>query len=1021
MSESLLTLYSPAAALHVMGAAAEADAVRELLVSQGAFPIDEACYTFHLKPGDPAVFDSALSGGARLLNEAGASSSLQRDRLRLLVSPAEATFEGSTVLRVRAELAEDLREHPPSLEGGSVHLTSHSARMLEDSWRLTLGKPYRRPSGREIPLLRAEGPGARSSPWRNPVLLDRPTAWVARPELEERLTDRLGEPALLLTGPLGSGKTRLVHLVLDRHRLPHVTVRAGIDSLREGLVWQIAQQLLLPADRDGNEHGTAHFASSGARRDAADRWHAARTERSRRLAVLEMLRALIRDQGGPLSLVCDDAEQLGDEDLELLSTLAADAGADTLRLWIVARPDLRLGERLGGVCQLRTGLLDAAEHRRLAQQLTSGWALPDGILEALIQESRGNPFALEESLVAMARRKHLRRSYGSFFYSGPTDGRPETSQRWVAHLHSEASRLSLLEPLLTLAVAEGPLPAACLADCVDSGLPSGWEETALRAGLLRRAGSPWGLGLELACPAYGRGLEALLDGKNREALRARIGARLADAEHSGGNWRVYRMLRGGPDAVPALLRATKETGAAQGPRDPDLLAALAEELAVLRASGENPEAELVLLWRLLQVARRVGRVGDHLDELNRALTLARGKPERTLALSHLKAEVEHEAGRHRDAERTLLGALEATDCHASAARRSPLMLRLARLYMDAGRLTEAERLLESLYPAMQREGLDAAAATCRFLLGNIARRHHLYPQALAHHGAALETRRRLKLALESSASLCALGTVAATMGNYPRALAYYEEAEKVLEGQPESDRDLSFTLLGHARILGRLGDFAAASPLLDRAMALREGRDDRAAEAMARLALAENLLDLGRRERAFHQAGRARFQLELLGVAPVLADADQLLGRIQLRRRHLREAEQHLTTALEAHRKQEDAAAHAFDLAWLIEVAQESDQINAVDRALRELQGLRARLARVEMAEVLDHRLFRGLEWLAARGVDLDDPLPYLQRAYEQLLAKAGHLRPAHRHRFLYDVADNRGIVEAATRLGLSL
>jgi hypothetical protein len=203
-------------------------------------------------------------------------------------------------------------------------------------------------------------------------------------------------------------------------------------------------------------------------------------------------------------------------------------------------------------------------------------------------------------------------------------------------------------------------------------------------------------------------------------------------------------------------------------------------------------------------------------------------------------------------------------------------------------------------------------------------------------------------------------------------------------------------------------------------MALREGRDDRAAEAMARLALAENLLDLGRRERAFHQAGRARFQLELLGVAPVLADADQLLGRIQLGRRHLREAEQHLAAAVEAHRKREDEAAHAFDLAWLIEVAQDSDQINAVDRALRELQSVRARLARVEMAEVLDHRLFRGLEWLAARGVDLDDPLPYLQRAYEQLLAKAGHLRPEHRHRFLYDVADNRGIVEAATRLGLS-
>jgi tetratricopeptide (TPR) repeat protein len=347
------------------------------------------------------------------------------------------------------------------------------------------------------------------------------------------------------------------------------------------------------------------------------------------------------------------------------------------------------------------------------------------------------------------------------------------------------------------------------------------------------------------------------------------------------------------------------------------------------------------------------------------------------------------------------------------------MLRLTKLYMDEGRLREAERLLESLFPAMQREGLDAAAATCRFLLGNIARRRHLYPQALAHHGAALEARRRLGLPLEASTSLCALGTVAATMGNYPRALAYYEEAERVLEGQADTDRERSFALIGHARVLGRLGDPTAAAPLLRRAMELREGRDDKAAESIARLALSANLLDLARREQAFAEAGQARFQLELLGVAPVLADADQLLGRIQLGRRHLQDAEQHLTAALEGHRRLEDEAAYAFDLAWLADVAEQSDHVNAVDRRLRELQTVRARLTRVDMAEVLDHRLFKGLEWLAARGVDLDDPYPYLQRAYEQLLAKAGHLRPEHRHRFLYEVPDNREIVEAATRRGL--
>lgn len=1020
MSEPLLTLCSPAAALHVLGEASAREAVRELLIEHGAFPSGDGTFTFQLRPGDPAVFDSALSGGARLLNEAAASSEREREGLRLLVSPAETMLEGNAVRAATAELAEDLRSSPPSLEGGSVHLTSYSARMLEDTWRLSASQPYRRPSGKEIPLLRAEGPGERRSPWRNPTLLERPTVWIDRPELEERLIDRIDEAALLLMGPLGSGKTRLVHRVLERQARRHVTIRAGSDSQREGLVWQIARQLLLPvAERNGG--GTARFTDANTRREAADRWHAARAETTRRDAVLTMLRALSQEQGEPLHLLCDDAERLGGGDLDLLSDLANEAGADSLRLWIVARPDQRLAESLGGMCQLRTGLLDEAEHRKLAEQLTSGWALPEGVLATLVDETMGNPFALEESLIAMARGKHLRRSYGSFFYAGPDDAGPRVSQRWIAHLQSEAARLGLLEPLLTMAVAEGPLPLATVQAGLPAPPPKGWEELGLRAGLVRRSGSPWGLGLELACPAYGRGLTAVLDAKTRADIRLRLGTELAGGGPTGGNWRIYKMLRGTTEGVAALLRATREKDPSQGPRDPELLSALQEELAALRARDEESDAELVLLWRLFQVARRVGRVAEHLDDLTRALSLSRGGPERYLALAHLKAEVEHEAGRHRDAERTLLAALEETDGHASAARRAPLMLRLARLYMDAGRLTDAERLLESLYPAMQREGLDAAAASCRFLLGNIARRTHMYPQALAHHGAALEMRRRLELPLDSSASLCALGTVAATMGNYPRALAYFEEAEKVLEDEEETDRDLSFALIGRAKVLGRLGDFTAATPLLRRAMSLRENRDDKPAEAIARLALAANLLDLARRDQAFEQAGRARFQLEMLGVVPVLADADQLLGRIQLERRQLSEAEQHLASATEGHRKQEDEAAYAFDLAWLIQVGRESDHVNTVDRTVRELQTVRARLARVEMAEILDHRLFQGLEWLAERGIDLDDARPYLQRAYEQLLAKAGHLRPEHRHRFLYDVPDNREIVEAATRLDLAL
>ena len=73
-----------------------------------------------------------------------------------------------------------------------------------------------------------------------------------------------------------------------------------------------------------------------------------------------------------------------------------------------------------------------------------------------------------------------------------------------------------------------------------------------------------------------------------------------------------------------------------------------------------------------------------------------------------------------------------------------------------------------------------------------------------------------------------------------------------------------------------------------------------------------------------------------------------------------------------------------------------------------------------DLGEILNFRLFRGLDWLSSSGHKLGDPLPYLHRAYQQVLDKASHLQPDLRHRFLFQIPHNQAIIGAATRRSLS-
>ena len=85
-----------------------------------------------------------------------------------------------------------------------------------------------------------------------------------------------------------------------------------------------------------------------------------------------------------------------------------------------------------------------------------------------------------------------------------------------------------------------------------------------------------------------------------------------------------------------------------------------------------------------------------------------------------------------------------------------------------------------------------------------------------------------------------------------------------------------------------------------------------------------------------------------------------------------------------------------------------------------DLKALVDRVDRLDMGERLQLRMFRGLEYLSARGHKVVDATSHLAAAYREVLRKASHLEPEARHRFLLQIDDNQAIVDAAARLGLT-
>ncbi|MEM7354491.1 MAG: tetratricopeptide repeat protein [Acidobacteriota bacterium] len=980
----------------------------ELFSLPGVIKLDERLYAFRPIDGRGTVFDTAVLSSLAWLSRLG-SGPTGEDVPGLLILPAEVIQHGEAIVLMRDALIEDLDRRRPHLPQRQIITTGYAASWLHGRYDLEKMDLYAGPSGRRVPLFQLRGPKQHALPWHNPKLLGR-KVMVERPTTAAALAAMEEPGAYLIKGPLGVGKTHAVWHHLAPRQGPKIWLDIGrVLSSQPILATRLAEQL----------HRLVPRAVPAAALELLAEAPPAQTAES----LIEWMEAAVREINGPLWVVFDDVQIAGREDFELLAHLATQPVP--CHLILIRRNGMSGEDPFAELPQIEIPVMDEAEGAAHARELIEGLALDPDIEARWLVAAAGFPLALEEGLVGLVHRGLIRQVYGSFFYDGSDDVEYKPSHRLVRHVEAEIQRFGEPLPWRILALAgQAITPSHLELTCArfDVRPADGWFEPLLAADLLRWADSPWGRGLVYQCPAYARALAGTVTFEAASSLRRALGLVIAkEPKNPEKGWATYRLLAGTPEALPSLLDLSRDSGN-QATRA-ELFEALVREYRQSRSRGGQQTEELDILWSMLPLGRRLGQLGELEDELDRAILLSSGQPKRQIALLTLKAEHDQERGRFNDAEKALRRALAASSEASRENERAMLFVRLGDLLKRTDRLTEAREVFESLLEVVDRNDLTSIGATCHFHLGNIALREMRLEEAMEHHQKAVEVRREKQLFKPLGASLTALGAVVMAIGDYSKALRYYREAQEVISKHGGDPEELGFAHLGSGRALGHLGNHTEAAKLLRRAFEARNGRDDVVGEAIARLDLAANQLNLGKTAKALKEARQAHFQLSLVPETSLLGDAEQLLGRILLQQRQESDARLHLAEAQRIHRQHDDRTAAAIDSSWLLELALQRGDKEAIVNHSESLEILLKDLPYPPAGEMLYFRLYRAFDWLMQRkiGITKREPLKYLRRAYRELMRKTAFLAPELRHSFLYQIREHQEVVDAAAEHNLSL
>jgi tRNA A-37 threonylcarbamoyl transferase component Bud32 len=455
------------------------------------------------------------------------------------------------------------------------------------------------------------------------------SAFVGRVHERERFSQTLaragrGKPqALLIQGPEGSGRTRLLaELETAAHIAGATVVSAGAstDARPYETACALARRLLTVLPQQARAAAEAHAPVLASllpelNFPAAAREGEATEERSRRQAAMrDWFLALARER--TLVVLADDLQASDEESQALLASLARTEPGYRLLVVCALRADAPESQRRGarefaaGARTLSLAPLELSELRELLRSVFGEVSYLERLAARLHHISGGSP----EHTLMLAR--HLVRCGAARYADGswtlPADlpeGLPSTLQAsLLAALENMPADARELVRLASLP-DHGPLTRATLAAL--ARMEPARSEPALALLLEQRLLLESEAGLSLAHPALAEVLRAELTPESSER------ARLLLAEHLAGSHDLLSQVRcalhmlhaGRVEAAEArLLAASRRIVAGEHELLRACAPAFAEALALLRAAGRDDYVQLPLLNVLAISGYQVDRV-----------------------------------------------------------------------------------------------------------------------------------------------------------------------------------------------------------------------------------------------------------------------------------------------------------------------------------------------------------------------------------------------------------------------------
>ena len=957
--------------------------------------------------GNSDVVEAAIFAVRALMDSAPDTIGAEPNSVSALIFPGLLEQRGNEAKLVSDGLLDDLRKAPPELHGGQIHLTGHATRELETPWLLEQAPTYTGASGRSRTLWQVKSADTRGGHCRNPTVLRQPSALVATEALAEVQAAIDTESVTRVLGAVGVGKSRLTSEALRGAQ--QLWTRCWTDgSSNLSLAVQLAQQLTR-ADRWPTPRVPAELLSA-----VSDPWHVQPSEEATRTLLELVVAALTETTANEASvLVIDDAHQASSFDQQALEQLLSLAADKKFKILLLGRHAAWLDWQQARKIEIEP--LTIEKTRELTDGVTRGLQLPTDIKDRFLEACQGNPFAIEEGLHNLVRRRLLRLNYGNFFFSGPKDAKYLPTARLARHLLAEAMRVDGVEACFRLASATNGAPKELLA--LSSDTDEGRLQLLCNIGLFTETQTEQHVSLSFASPAFRTAFSQCMEHHVVQRLRGELLEPIIGGGSAEEAWSAYQQLAGTPKAIDALLEVLAR------PRDErpteGLFTALQRELEAHSARQGDTGVEFELLWAYLPLARKFGETSALIPHIERALALcAPGEPRR-MALLALHSEEAMVQGELDAAERRAVEGIDLAR-KQDPRRQSILLLQLGKVLRRQDRHPEAKKLLVDLLRTIDSKSSPSQWAACSYHLGNVYLHEQDFEAALEHHQSALQFRREKGSPTTLGHSLSALATLNLAVGNYSQSLALYHEALDVLEEAPDP-AEQAFPLVGIGKALARLGNFAGATAPLKMALELRKRRSDKLGIEISKLTLAQNDSDLGHSERALQETRLALFRLVMLGSSRYRGDAESLIGQLLLQQNKPKEALERLKDAATLHHQARAAHAALFDEAHALTASISLQRVESIAIRARSLAERLTIAPYPELGERLDLKLYEAWKALESlnkrRGGEASVPI---QRAFLELCRKTAMLEPERRNRFLQQVPSNRRILRHAQEEGLA-